>query len=81
MHTAKFSNIFYSHVVEWQFAGFRRQETNTNNRTAASVEQDQTARMYRLILSYTFREINPLSRTSGQGLIHFCLFEAENRTS
>ena len=36
-----------------------------NNRVAESVEQDQTTRMYRLILLYTLRKINPMSGTAG----------------
>ena len=31
----------------------------TNYRTTESAEQDQTARMYRLILLYTLLKINP----------------------
>ena len=39
--------------------------TVTNDRTVESVEQDQTARMCRLILVYTFRKINQWLRTVG----------------
>ena len=33
--------------------------TESNDREAESVEQDQTARMCRLILRYTFRKMKP----------------------
>ena len=40
---------------------------DTANVATESAEQDQTARMCRLILLYTFRKINPQKRPVGQG--------------
>ena len=42
--------------------------TECDNRKAGSAGQDQTARMCRLILPYTFRKIYPWSRTAALGL-------------
>ena len=42
--------------------------TESNGKMAESAEQDQTARMYMLILLYTLRQINPWSRTSEESL-------------
>ena len=38
--------------------------TKVNDRTAESVEQDQTARMCRLILLYALRKMNSCSLTA-----------------
>ena len=43
--------------------------TEIHNRTAESAEQDQTARMCRLILPYTLRKINPRSSREKYKLI------------
>ena len=46
--------------------------TKTNDRTAESPEQDQTARMCSLILLYTLRKINLWSQKSGRKQI--CIY-------
>ena len=45
--------------------GASLKEIEINGRSAESAEQDQTARMCRLILLNTFRKINPWLRAAG----------------
>ena len=49
----------------WLISNIWVSVTELNVEVAESAEQDQTARMCRLILIYTFREINLWSKAKG----------------